>query len=90
MQCFLKKYSKKIGKENQLEYKEKRATGVLCCPKCLGENISSNKKGFGAGKAAAGVFAGGAIGGLLAGGIGSDKVLSSCLDCGHTFNPKFK
>lgn len=54
------------------------------CPKCGSSQISANKKGFSAGKAVAGVIVAGGIG-LAAGGIGSDKVIITCLKCGHQF-----
>lgn len=54
----------------------------LCCPKCQSQQISANKKGFGLGKAAVGGFLLG-IPGLLGGLIGSNKVLVTCLRCGH-------
>lgn len=66
---------------------ENKAAGVACCPKCGSTSLSANKKGFGVGKAAAGVFlTGGAIG-VLAGGIGANKVQVTCLNCGHKFFP---
>ncbi|MFA5424873.1 MAG: hypothetical protein WC374_13545 [Phycisphaerae bacterium] len=52
------------------------------CPRCGSEQITANKKGYGVGKAAAGVILTGGIG-LLAGGIGSKKVIITCLNCGH-------
>lgn len=56
----------------------------VTCPKCGSDQISSNKKGFSAGKAAAGAVLTGGIG-LLAGGIGSSKVICTCLACGNQF-----
>lgn len=56
------------------------------CPKCGSSQISANKKGFSAGKAVAGAIVAGGIG-LAAGGIGSDKVIITCLKCGHQFKP---
>ena len=58
----------------------------VCCPKCRTEEISANKKGFGLGKAAAGGLLFG-IPGLLGGLIGSNKVLVTCLRCGHKWKP---
>lgn len=56
------------------------------CPKCGSSQISANKKGFSAGKAVAGAVIAGGIG-LAAGSIGSDKVIITCLKCGHQFKP---
>lgn len=58
----------------------------IICPKCGSSQISANKKGFSAGKAVAGAVVAGGIG-LAAGGIGSDKVIITCLKCGHQFKP---
>lgn len=62
--------------------KENKANGVACCPKCGSTSLSANKKGFGVGKAAVGVFTVGVLG-AAAGGIGSGKVVVTCLNCGH-------
>ncbi len=56
------------------------------CPKCSSTQITAQKQGFGAGKAAAGVLLTGGIG-LLAGGINSNKIKLTCLSCGNQFNP---
>ncbi len=58
--------------------------GVVYCPKCYSTSLSTNKKGFGAGKALVGLVALGPIG-LAAGAIGSQKVKVTCLNCGHQF-----
>ena len=52
------------------------------CPKCGSDQLSANKKGFGAGKAIAGAVVTGGVG-LLAGFIGSRKIYVTCLACGH-------
>lgn len=56
------------------------------CPKCHSTSLSANQKGFGAGKAAVGFLVAGPLG-LAAGGIGSGKVIITCLNCGHKFKP---
>lgn len=56
------------------------------CPKCGSSQITANKKGFSAGKAAAGVVLTGGIG-LAAGAIGRNKIFITCLNCGHKFKP---
>lgn len=56
------------------------------CPKCGSTQITTNKKGFSGTKAAAGVVIAGGIG-LAAGDIGSNKVIITCLKCGHQFAP---
>lgn len=69
--------------------KENHKKGVACCPKCGSTSISANKKGFGVGKAAVGVLAVGVLG-AAAGGIGSNKTIVTCLNCGHKFSPGHK
>lgn len=67
--------------------KTNQAAGVACCPKCGSTSLSANKKGFGAGKAAVGMFLTGSLAGSVTGGIGANKVEVTCLNCGHKFNP---
>lgn len=52
------------------------------CPKCGSTSITANKKGFSLTKGAAGVLAAGAIG-VVAAGHGKNKVIVTCLNCGH-------
>lgn len=54
------------------------------CPKCGSEQLTSNKKGFGAGKALAGGMIAGPLG-LFAGAIGKNKIEITCLKCGNRF-----
>lgn len=56
------------------------------CPKCKSTSITTQKKGFGVGKAAAGVLTVG-LAGALAGGIGSNKIYNVCQNCGHKWEP---
>lgn len=67
--------------------KDNKAAGLACCPKCGSTSLSANKKGFSAGKAAAGIFLTGGLAGAVAGGIGANKVEVTCLNCGHKFRP---
>lgn len=60
------------------------AEGAIYCPKCLSVQFSSNKKGFGIGKAIVGAVLTGGIG-LTAGNIGAKKVRVTCLKCGHSW-----
>lgn len=66
---------------------EARAQGIACCPKCGSTSLSANKKGFGAGKAVAGMVVTGGVGGAVFGAVGSGKVVVTCLNCGYKFKP---
>lgn len=55
------------------------------CPKCGSRSLSANKKGFGVGKAVAGMILTGGLAGAAAGGIGANKIRITCLKCGHQF-----
>ena len=61
---------------------QKKEDDLVKCPRCGSTQISSNKKGYSAAKGVAGVLTVGALG-LLAGNIGSNKVVVTCLKCGH-------
>lgn len=56
------------------------------CPKCSSTQITAQKKGFGFGKALAGIFVAGPLG-LLAGGIGKNNIEITCLNCGNKWKP---
>ncbi|MCL2077477.1 MAG: hypothetical protein FWH08_03615 [Oscillospiraceae bacterium] len=55
------------------------------CPKCGSANLSSNKKGFGVGKAAVGRAVLRRPIGLAAGNIGANKIQITCLQCGYSY-----
>ena len=56
------------------------------CPKCGSTSITTMKKGFGVGKAAAGVAVAGPVG-ALAGCIGANETFNVCQNCGHKWKP---
>jgi hypothetical protein len=59
----------------------------IICPKCGSKNIYIDKKGFSTGKAiAGGLLTGNIFVAAAAGGIGANKIVLTCLDCGHKFN----
>ena len=58
----------------------------ICCPKCGSTNLHADKKGFSIGKALLGRVLVGGIG-FLGGFMGGNKVMITCLNCGHTFKP---
>lgn len=57
------------------------------CPKCGSTQITANKKGFGLGKAVVGTVLTGGLLGAGAGLLGSNKVVITCLKCGHQWKP---
>lgn len=61
-------------------------TPIARCPRCNSTSISTQKKGFGVGKAAAGVLTVGTAG-ALAGAAGANKVYNICQKCGHKWTP---
>ena len=65
---------------------EKMARRSVRCPRCGSGEITSNTKGFGLGKAAAGGCLIGPLG-LLGGLFGSKKIRITCLRCGRQFAP---
>lgn len=69
-------------KEKQIE-KERKSQEPIRCPKCGSTQITADKKGFGIGKAIAGDLVAGTVGGLVAGSMGKDKIIITCLNCGH-------
>lgn len=67
-------------RENNVQIKH--VDNTPCCPKCRSTSISADKKGFGVGKAVAGVAFAGPVG-LVAGNFGAKQVRITCLNCGH-------
>lgn len=58
------------------------ANQQISCPRCGCTQIYAGKKGFSAGKAIAGGLIAGPVG-LVGGAIGQNKVVVTCLGCGH-------
>lgn len=57
------------------------------CPICGSEQIHVEKKGFNAVKAVAGTVLVDPLVGAIAGSAGKDKIVLTCLKCGHQFSP---
>ncbi len=58
---------------------------LIKCPHCGSTQIHADKKGFSTGKAIASTMVGGIFVGAAVGSIGKDKIVLTCLKCGHTF-----
>lgn len=71
-------------KDSDLQSENQRSYNAASCPICGSTAIVANKKGYGIGKGLVGVVAVGPLG-LLAGGIGANKLIVTCLNCGHRF-----
>lgn len=72
------------GMKKRDERIRQKASEPIHCPKCGSTQITAGKKGFSVGKAIVGDLVAGPEG-LLAGNIGSNKVIVTCLKCGHTW-----
>lgn len=73
-----------IQQQRQLEEQRRQFDAQAKCPKCGSTSLSGGKQGFGFGKAVAGAVLLGGVG-LLAGGIGANKTVVTCLNCGYKF-----
>ena len=71
---------KKVERKGKIEELEK--SGKVYCPKCLSTSVSAYQKGFGFVRGAIGASVGLDVG-MIAGGIGSKKVICTCLKCGY-------
>ncbi len=80
--------AKKLNKKEQAKQriKENKKEGIACCPKCGSTSLSANKKGFGLLKGMVGATIVGPYG-IAAAGVGKNKVIVTCLNCGKQFNP---
>lgn len=80
------------AQQQQIRMQQTQMDAMVKCPRCGSTSISSQKKGFGVikaglGAAALGVATGGigVIVGAGAGNIGRNKVICTCMRCGHKF-----
>lgn len=60
---------------------------ILICPRCGSDQLEESRKGFDEGLGTLGLLIFGPLG-LMAGEIDSDKIIITCLDCGHQFKLK--
>lgn len=79
-------YSYDLPMTKREKKKEMDRLGQVYCPKCLSTSISANQKGFGFVRGALGASVGLDVG-MIAGGIGSKKVVCTCLKCGYQWKP---
>lgn len=80
----VKKVLEKQEEKSRLEQLKKDK--IPYCPKCHSTSLSANKKGFGFVKGALGMGLSVDIG-MLAGGAGANKIILTCMNCGHKFKP---
>ena len=73
-----------IQQQRLLEEQQKQYDAQAKCPRCGSTSLSGGKQGFGVGKAVAGAALFGGVG-VLAGGIGANKTVVTCLNCGYKF-----
>lgn len=57
------------------------------CPKCGSTQIHADKRGFKAGRFVAGTLVAGPLAGVVTGAAGKNKIIITCLACGHQFKP---
>jgi hypothetical protein len=57
------------------------------CPRCNSTQITAQKRGFKVGRAVGAGIAIGPIGGLIGGAAGKNKIVITCLKCGHHWTP---
>ncbi len=81
--CVCNKH-KLFSNKRQLDEQRRQFAAQAKCPKCGSTSLSGGKQGFGVGKAVAGAVLLGGVG-LLAGGIGANKTVITCMNCGYKF-----
>lgn len=82
------KLAEKQLKEQQEENKvnKLKQDKIPFCPKCHSTSLTAQRKGFGLLKGAIGVATLGGYG-ITAAGIGKNKIILTCLNCGYQFKP---
>lgn len=79
-------YPGKKKDDRKAKIAELEKAGEVYCPKCLSTKITAQKKGFGFIRGALGASVGIDVG-MIAGGIGSNKILCTCMKCGYQWKP---
>lgn len=75
-----------LQQQQLFKLQETQHKNTAKCPVCGSTSLTCNKQGFGIGKAVVGAVIAGPYG-LLAGGIGANKQIVTCLNCGNKFKP---
>lgn len=74
---------KEAEMEERNEYLAQKDTTIAQCPKCGSTSLSADKKGFSITKAIVGTLLVDPLIGVVAGNAGKNKVIVTCLKCGH-------
>ena len=69
--------------QKEMERQEQMRDEPSRCPRCGSMYLTANKKGFSATKGAIGAVTLGIIPGAIFGSHGSNKVIVTCMKCGH-------
>lgn len=78
---------KNLHQQKELnKIKQLKEDKVPFCPRCHSTNLTAQKKGLGLLKGAIGVATFGGLG-VTAAGIGKNKIILTCLNCGYQFKP---
>lgn len=73
-----------IQQQRQLDEQRRQFDAQAKCPRCGSTSLSGGKQGFRFGRAFTGAVLFGGVG-LLAGGIGANKTVITCMNCGYKF-----
>ena len=73
---------KEAEMEERNEYLAQKDTTIAHCPKCGSTSLTANKKGFSATTGVIGLAVS-PLAGAVVGGAGRNKVIVTCLKCGH-------
>lgn len=86
------KYKSEIKPSNEL-YKSNKKAGIVSCPKCGSQSITTTNKKISIGKGVAGAAIGAMVnpvGTVVGGAVGathSKKIYNVCMNCGHKWKP---
>ena len=84
-QIAAKKNIESIQRMNLLPKQPKKSdNSPVSCPKCNSTQFHADKRGFNLGRAVVGTIATLGVG-VVAGAIGKDKIILTCLVCGHSW-----